>query len=183
METKSTSAPKFSTKTSGRAEPALLELFTDSIKDIYWAEKHLVITLPKMKEAATSKELAAAIDEHLTQTQGHVARLEGVFTLLGVAPQAKKCDAMEGLAKEGEGIVESTEAGTATRDVGIILASQKVEHYEIATYGGLTQLATTLGLDEVADLLAQTLAEEKDADLILTEVAENSVNYKAAEEA
>jgi ferritin-like metal-binding protein YciE len=90
---------------------------------------------------------------------------------------------MEGIAKEGEGIVESTEPGTATRDVGIILASQKVEHYEIASYGGLVQLAMTLGLNDVADLLAQTLGEEKDADSILSEIAENSVNYKAAEEA
>jgi ferritin-like metal-binding protein YciE len=95
---------------------------------------------------------------------------------------AKKCDAMEGLAKEGEGIIESTDAGTATRDVGIILASQKVEHYEIATYGGLVQLATTLGLEDVAEILSQTLNEEKLADQLLTEVAENDVNYKAADE-
>jgi len=96
---------------------------------------------------------------------------------------AKKCDAMEGLTKEAEGIVEETEAGTATRDVGIVLASQKVEHYEIASYGGLHQLAITLGLDEVASLLEQTLNEEKQADVKLTEIAENDINYKAAEEA
>ena len=89
---------------------------------------------------------------------------------------------MEGLAKEGEGIIESTEPGTATRDVGIILASQKVEHYEIATYGGLTQLANTLGLDDVAELLYQTLTEEKAADQKLTDVAESDINYKAANE-
>lgn len=183
MEKQSTSSPTFSTKTSPKAEPALLALFTDSIKDIYWAENHLLVALPKMKEAATAPEFAAAIDEHLTQTEGHVARLEQVFALLGEKPQAKKCDAMEGISKEGEAIVESTDPGTATRDVGIILASQKVEHYEIASYGGLVQLAITLGLTEVADLLAATLEEEKDADLILSEVAENSVNYKAAEEA
>jgi len=87
------------------------------------------------------------------------------------------------LSKEGEGIVESTDEGTATRDVGIILASQKIEHYEIATYGGLTQLAKTLGLDEVAEILAATLGEEKTADELLTEIAENDVNYKASEEA
>ena len=90
---------------------------------------------------------------------------------------------MEGLAKEGEGIIESTDEGTATRDVGIILASQKVEHYEIATYGGLTQLAKTLGFNDVADILGQTLSEEKLADELLTEIAENDVNYKASEEA
>jgi ferritin-like metal-binding protein YciE len=183
MKNESTSEPKFSTKTSAAAEPALMELFLDSIKDIYWAENHLVKSLPKMQEAATSSELAGAISEHLIQTKGHVSRLEQIFELLGEKPQAKKCDAMEGIAKEGEGIVESTEPGTATRDVGIILASQKVEHYEIASYGGLVQLAMTLGLNDVADLLAQTLGEEKDADSILSEIAENSVNYKAAEEA
>jgi ferritin-like metal-binding protein YciE len=175
--------PKFSTKTSPKAEPALLELFTDGIKDIYWAENHLVKTLPKMQKAATSKTLVAAIESHLEETKIHVSRLEQVFELLGEKIQAQKCDAMEGLAKEGEGIIESTEPGTATRDVGIILASQKVEHYEIATYGGLTQLAQTLGLDDVATLLYQTLTEEKAADEKLTDVAENNINYQAAEEA
>ena len=180
---KETGEPKFSTKTSPKAEPALLELFTDGIKDIYWAENHLVKTLPKMQQAASSKTLVAAIGNHLEETKTHVTRLEQIFELLGEKAQAQKCDAMEGLAKEGEGIIESTEAGTATRDVGIILASQKVEHYEIATYGGLTQLAQTLGLDDVAKLLYQTLTEEKAADQKLTEVAEGDINYKAAEEA
>ncbi|MDN3583431.1 ferritin-like domain-containing protein [Mucilaginibacter flavus] len=179
---KETGEPQFSTKTSPKAEPALLELFTDGIKDIYWAENHLVKSLPKMQKAATSKTLVAAIESHLEETKTHVSRLEQVFGLLGEKVQAQKCDAMEGLAKEGEGIVESTEPGTATRDVGIILASQKVEHYEIATYGGLTQLAKTLGLDEVAELLYQTLTEEKAADQQLTEVAESDINYKAADE-
>lgn len=180
---KETGEPKFSTKTSPKAEPALLELFTDGIKDIYWAENHLVKTLPKMQKAATSKTLVAAIESHLEETKTHVSRLEQVFELLGEKVQAQKCDAMEGLTKEGEGIVESTEPGTATRDVGIILASQKVEHYEIATYGGLTQLAKTLGLDEVAGLLYQTLTEEKAADQKLTDVAESDINYQAADEA
>ncbi|MCD0487878.1 ferritin-like domain-containing protein [Pedobacter sp. MC2016-14] len=174
---------KFSTKTNPIAEPALMELFLDCIKDIYWAENHLVKSLPKMQQSASSPELTTAIGDHLEETKVHVSRLEKVFGLLGQKVQAKKCDAMEGLSKEAEGIVESTEAGTATRDVGIILASQKVEHYEIATYGGIYQLAVTLGLDEVAELLAQTLAEEKAADQKLSDVAESSVNYKAAEEA
>jgi len=179
---KETGEPKFSTKTSPKAEPALLELFTDGIKDIYWAENHLVKTLPKMQKSATSETLIDAIESHLEETKEHVSRLEQVFELLGEKVQAQKCDAMEGLAKEGEGIIESTEAGTATRDVGIILASQKVEHYEIASYGGLAQLAQTLGLDDIADLLNQTLSEEKAADEKLTDVAEN-INYKAADEA
>lgn len=180
---KETGKPRFTTKTSPKAEPALLELFTDGIKDIYWAENHLVKTLPKIIKSATSKTLVAAIESHLEETKTHVSRLEQVFELLGEKVQAQKCDAMEGLAKEGEGIIESTEAGTATRDVGIILASQKVEHYEIATYGGLTQLAKTLGLDDVAEILYQTLNEEKAADQKLTDVAESDINYQAAEEA
>ena len=163
-------------------EPALMELFVDEIKDIYWAEKQLLKTLPKMQKAATSPELANAMGEHLEVTRGQVARLEQVFELLGKKAQAKKCDAMEGLAKEGESIIEDTEKGSSTRDVGIIMAGQKVEHYEIATYGSLTQIARTLGLDEIADLLDETLAEEKEADMTLTSIAENDINYEAAEE-
>ncbi|MFD0792747.1 ferritin-like domain-containing protein [Mucilaginibacter litoreus] len=177
------SDPKFATKTSPQAEPALVELFKDSIMDIYWAENHLVKKLPKMIEAASSKQLKQTITTHLEETKGHVSRLEQVFELLGEEPLAKKCDAMEGLTMEGEEIVESTEPDTATRDVGIILASQKVEHYEIATYGGLVQLAMTLGLNNAADILSKTLAEEKNADELLTGVAENDINYKAAQEA
>lgn len=161
---------------------ALLKLFVDEIKDIYWAEKHLVKALPKMKKACTTAALAEAIGKHVEETKIHVSRLEEVFGLLDKKPQAKKCDAMEGLISEGESIVEDTEDGTATRDVGIILASQKVEHYEIATYGALVQLAKTLGLEDVAAILAETLQEEKTADISLTEIAESEVNYEAAEE-
>jgi len=171
------------TPTKGGAKDSMLEeFFTDELKDIYWAEKHLVKTLPKMQKAATSAELKQAFGDHLEATKGHVERLEQVFGLLGKKPQAKKCDAMEGITKEGAGIIEDTEKGTATRDVGLVLAGQKVEHYEISTYGGLTQLARTLGKDDVADILAQTLAEEKEADQLLTSVAENNINYQAAEE-
>lgn len=176
------SVPANSEKSS-KTEPALLEFFVDEIKDIYWAENHLVKTLPKMQKSATSSALANALSEHLSVTETHVTRLEKVFELLGEKAQAKKCDAMEGLAKEGEGIIEDTDEGTATRDVGIIFAAQKVEHYEIATYGGLTQLAVTLGLNDVAELLSQTLAEEKQADQNLTSIAENDINYEAAAEA
>lgn len=174
---------KSNTQRQSSLEPALMELFVDELKDIYWAEKHLVKTLPKMKKAATTEELAEAIDNHLEETRTHVARLEEVFELLGKKAQAKKCDAMEGLAKEGESIIEDTEDGSATRDVGIIMACQKVEHYEIATYGCLAQLASTLELDEVAAILGQTLEEEKTADETLTQIAESSVNYEAATEA
>ncbi len=160
----------------------LAEFFADELKDIYWAEKHLVKALPKMQKAATSGGLQQAFADHLEVTKEHVARLEEVFGLLGKKPQAKKCDAMAGLVEEGQGIIEDTEEGTATRDVGLILAAQKVEHYEIATYGGLTQLAKTLGYDDVAEILGTTLAEEKEADELLTDIAENDVNYDAANE-
>ncbi|MCF3109390.1 ferritin-like domain-containing protein [Niabella sp. CC-SYL272] len=164
------------------AESALMELFVDEIKDIYWAEKHLVKTLPKLAKGAASEALKDAINEHLEITKTHVSRLEEVFELLDKRPQAKKCEAMEGLAQEGASVLEDTEAGTATRDVGIILAAQKTEHYEIATYGGLSVLAKTLRLIDVANLLDQTLAEEKEADETLTSIAENSVNIEALEE-
>ncbi|MGB3076554.1 MAG: ferritin-like domain-containing protein, partial [Chitinophagales bacterium] len=160
----------------------LKDFFTDELKDIYWAEKHLVKTLPKMQKAATTDELKQAFEDHLEVTRGHVTRLEQVFEMIGEKAQAKKCDAMEGLTKEGESIIEDTDAGTMTRDVGLIMAAQKVEHYEIATYGGLAQLAKTLGLNEEASVLEETLNEEKEADKLLTEIAEEGINVEAAEE-
>ena len=113
-----------------------------------------------MKKAATNQELKDAIEDHLGQTEEHVNRLEQVFKLLGKPAQAKKCDAMEGLTKEGDSIVEETEDGTNTRDVGIIMAAQKVEHYEIATYGGLVQLAKTMGQTEIADIFFKRLPKK-----------------------
>ena len=166
---------------SGQKEN-LSRVFEDTLKDIYWAEKQLTKTLPKMKKAATTDDLKSAIEEHLAQTEGHVKRLEQVFDMCGKKVQAKKCDAMEGLIKEGDSIVEETQAGSMTRDAGIIMAAQKVEHYEIATYGGLTQLAQTMGNDEVAALLEETLAEEKEADSLLTTLAESGINSAAARE-
>ncbi|MEO7310070.1 MAG: ferritin-like domain-containing protein [Chitinophagaceae bacterium] len=160
----------------------LQEFFIGEIKDIYYAEKQITKALPKMIKAATSPELKAAFQEHLDVTKNQISRLEEVFGLLGKKVQAKKCEAIEGILKEGEGIIEETQKGTATRDVGLIMAAQKVEHYEIATYGGLAQLATTLGLEAVVTLLEATIDEEKDADVNLTRIAENHVNYKAAGE-
>ena len=135
-----------------------------------------------MQKAATTEEIKSAIEEHLPQTKEQVTRLEEVFSHLGKKPQAKKCDAMEGLIKEGESIIEETEKGSMTRDVGIIMAAQKVEHYEIATYGGLVQLAKTMGLDEVAGILTETLEEEKRTDQGLTDIAENNINWQAEQE-
>lgn len=170
-------------KTSAEESPVLKTLFKDAISDLYWAENHLVKALPKMISVATSLSLKKAIKSHLEETQTHVVRLEKIFELFGEKAIAKKCGAMEGLTKEAEGIVEGTPAGTATRDVGIILASQKIEHYEIASYGGLHQLAIRLSLDEIAVILKQTLEEEENADHRLTEIAEKDINYTAAKEA
>ena len=183
--TKSTNGAqsKSTSKSQGGEKDRMLEeFFKDEIKDIYWAEKHLVKTLPKMAKAATSPELKEAFTNHLEETKVHVERLEQIFELLEEKAQAKKCEAMEGITKEGDGIIEETETGTSTRDVGLILAGQKVEHYEISTYGGLAQLARNLGRDDVAELLDQTLEEEKTADQLLTTVAEDSINYEASEE-
>lgn len=180
--TKKTTKPQFANAGQGAEDSMLLEFFVDELKDIYWAEKHLTKALPKMKKAATSAELQTAFSDHLEATNEHVARLEQVFELLGEKAQAKKCDAMAGIVEEGEGIISDTEEGTATRDVGLVLAGQKVEHYEISTYGGLAQLARTLGKDDVAEILETTLAEEKEADSLLTQIAENSINYKASKE-
>ena len=164
----------------GNGNPPLLEkFFHDQLKDIYWAEKALLKALPKMQKKATTEELQQAFEDHTVATQEHAKRLEQVFEMLGKKAQAKKCEAMDGLIKEGEGIIEETEDGTMTRDVALIMAAQKVEHYEIATYGGLVQLANTMNHSDIAEILEQTLQEEKDTDQLLTYIAENDINMEA----
>jgi ferritin-like metal-binding protein YciE len=167
---------------AGAANSLLKEFFVDELKDIYYAEKQIAKTLPKMKKAATSEELKKAFEEHTTMTEQQIERLEKVFELLGEKAKGKTCEAIEGIIKEGEGIITETDSKTATRDVGLIFAAQKVEHYEIATYGGLAQLAETLGLSEVKELLGTTLEEEKQTDVLLSGIAENHVNYEASGE-
>ncbi len=176
------SRPKIKPTGAGQNNSQLDKFFNDSLKDIYWAEKALTKAMPKMKKAATTEELQSAIEDHLEQTKEQISRLEQVFEILGKKPQAKKCDAMEGLIKESESIIEETEDGSMTRDVGIIMAAQKVEHYEIATYGGLVSLARTMGNEEIADLLSLTLEEEKETDVNLSEIAENNINWEAEQE-
>jgi ferritin-like metal-binding protein YciE len=170
------------TATAQKPNSQLEKFFVDQLKDIYWAEKHLLKALPKMQKAATTEQLQLAIEEHIGVTEEHVNRLDQVFEIMGRKPQAKKCDGMEGLITEGEHVVEETEDGSMTRDAGLIISAQKIEHYEICAYGGMVSLATTLGLDEVADLLKQTLAEEKETDVLLTEIAENDINWEAEQE-
>ena len=160
----------------------LEKFFVDGLKDLYWAEKHLTKALKKLAKEATSDELRTALEDHLAVTEDQVSKLETVFETVGKKPQAKKCEAMEGLIKEGESIIEETEDDTYTRDVGIIMAAQKVEHYEIASYGGLVQVAKTLGNNEAAEILEEILGEEKEADVTLTKIAESFVNEEARQE-
>ncbi|WP_121357275.1 YciE/YciF ferroxidase family protein [Flavisolibacter nicotianae] len=160
----------------------LKEFFLEQLRDIYWVEKKLVKKLPKLQAAATTKQLKDALGNHMGQTRTHVERLGQVFALLGEEADGKKCPAMAGILDESEDIIDETDDGSAQRDVGIIFAAQKAEHYEIATYGGLAQLAKTLGLMEAKELLGQTLEEEKGADFLLTQIAESGINYQAGKE-
>ncbi|MES2880609.1 MAG: ferritin-like domain-containing protein [Bacteroidota bacterium] len=160
-------------------ETMLRELFVDELKDIYWAEKHLTKSLPKMVKESTSEELANAFQEHLEVTKTQIGRVEQVFELLDVPARAKKCDAMEGLVKEAESAIEDLPKGTMVRDAGLIICAQKIEHYEIAAYGSLVQLAKTMGETKIANLLHLTLDEEKNADQLLTELAVSGINIGA----
>jgi len=169
-------------KTGKMEDSEFHEFFVDELKDIYWAEKHLAKALPKFKKAATSPELAAAFEKHTVETKTHIETLEKVFELLEEKAQAKKCDAMEGLLAEADSIIEDTDSGTLVRDAGLILAAQKVEHYEIATYGTLRVFAENMGHTDVVELLSQTLEEEKATDVALTQIAEGFVNEQAASE-
>ena len=158
------------------------KFFVDELKDIYWAEKHLVKALPKLQKAATSPDLAAAFEKHTGETQTHIETLERVFELLEEKAVAKKCDAMEGLLAEADSIIEDTEKGTMIRDAGLVLAAQKAEHYEIATYGTLRTFAENMGHTEIVELLQQTLENEKATDEALTQAAESFINEQAAAE-
>lgn len=180
------SAPK-KTETKSKSKPSesvahgLSELFEDMLKDIYWAEKALTKAIPKMVKKATSESLVDALKSHLEETHTQIGRCEQIFEILGKKAQAKKCEAMDGLIKEAQEIMETTEDGPV-RDAGIIAAGQKVEHYEIASYGTMKEFARILGHNGIVDLLEETLGEEKHADEKLTEVAEAAINIEAAEE-
>lgn len=158
----------------------LMKLFIDELKDIYWAEKALTTAIPKMADKATSPKLKEALHKHLAETESQIERIEKVFASIDVKPEAVKCQAMAGLVKEAEEIMDECEEG-AMRDAGIISAAQKVEHYEIATYGTLCQFAKQLDLMEAKDLLGSILDEEKAADEKLTELAVSEINMEADE--
>lgn len=175
-KTSSKSTAKTPAKKSAAKE--LKDLFEDSLKDIYWAEKALVKALPTMMKNATDEKLKTSIENHLAETENQVARLEECFKALGKKAQAKKCDAMQGLLDEAKSIIEETEPGTV-RDAGIIAAAQKVEHYEIATYGTLAAFAKVLQEEDCLKYLLETLDEEKKCDELLTKVADTNLNSKA----
>lgn len=158
----------------------LMKLFEDQLKDIYWAEKALIKAIPTMINNATSQDLVDALKSHLEETESQITRVEKVFESMDKKASAKKCEAMAGLIKEAEEIIESCEEG-AMCDAGIISAGQKIEHYEIASYGTLRQFAEILSLTEAVSLLEATLNEEKAADETLSEIAE-AINIEAAVE-
>lgn len=168
-------------KNISQNETDLRQLLDDQLKDIYWAEKAITRAMPEMVEKASSQELADALSEHMEQTLQHITRLENVFEILDMKAEAEKCEAMEGLIEEAEDIIDGLEEGPV-RDAGIIAAVQKIEHYEIASYGTLRAFANILGEYEAASLLEETLAEEKEADMGLTDLAESAINIEAANE-
>jgi ferritin-like metal-binding protein YciE len=154
------------------------ELFHDTLKDIYFAEKKILATLPKMAKAAQSDELRDAFEKHHDQTEEHIARLERVFATIDKKPQGKTCDAILGITEEGAEVMKDYK-GSPALDAGLLAAAQAVEHYEISRYGTLKTWAQELGLNDAAELLEETLQEEKDTDATLTEIAENAINQEA----
>jgi ferritin-like metal-binding protein YciE len=156
----------------------LHELFHETLKDIYFAEKKILSALPKMAKAAQSEDLKAAFEKHETETEEHVARLEKVFEEIEQAPRGKSCDAIIGIIEEGQEVMKEFK-GAAALDAGLLAAAQAVEHYEIARYGTLKTWAAELGLNQVVKLLERTLAEEKKTDETLTQLAESQVNEHA----
>lgn len=160
-------------------EKNLDDLFLDTLKDIYYAEKQIVKALPKMAKAASSPELKAGFEQHMQETEGHIERLEQVFELIGKPARAKTCDAILGILEEGKAIMEDFK-GTVALDAGLVSSAQAVEHYEMARYGTLKSWASTLGMTEAVALLDATLQEEIATDKKLSKVAVTGANLKAA---
>jgi len=161
------------------SEKTLDDLFLDTLKDIYYAEKQILKALPKMAKAAEAPELKAGFEQHLEETEGHVERLEQVFELIGKPARGKTCDAILGILEEGKSIMEEFK-GTPALDAGLVSAAQAVEHYEIARYGTLKTWAGQMGLKDAVSLLDATLREEVATDEKLSKVAISQVNLKAA---
>jgi len=179
---KTSTTKKSQTRFNPKHEGKLMEFFHEELKDIYFAEHEALKALKKMEKAATSKALKESISMHHSETEGQITRLEEVFALINQKPSKKKCEGILGIIKDGDSVLEDTDSDTMVRDAAIIIANQKVEHYEITSYGSLAELARTLGLDEAAQLLEVTLDEEKDTDVTLTVLAVESVNEEAVKE-
>jgi ferritin-like metal-binding protein YciE len=168
-------------KQQNEQENGLQELLVEELRDIYHAEGQLLKALPKMAKAAKSERLKEAFERHLEETEQQIERLERAFESLGEPVKGKKCQAMEGLIAEGKEVMEE-HSESAMLDAALICAAQKIEHYEIASYGTICTWADLLGLDEVSDLLKETLDEEKTTDESLTEIAESEINVEAVQE-
>jgi ferritin-like metal-binding protein YciE len=165
-----------------KAEKTLQDLFHETLKDIYFAEKKILTSLPKMAKAAHSSELKAAFEKHEKETEGHVERLERVFAIIDEPARGKTCEAINGIVDEGKSIMTEFK-GSPALDAGLLSAAQAVEHYEISRYGTLKTWANELGLEDAVDLLDRTLAEEKKTDETLTKLAEAAVNQEAQQAA
>ena len=163
-------------------DSSLEGLFLEELKELYGAEKHQLLILPMLKKAATSLKLQNVLASHLDDTREHIVRIEMIYDKMGKAAEARLSEAILGITREGEIVIEATQKETATRDAGIIVAAQKLEHYEITGYGSLAQHARTLEYDDLEEILELTLFEEKEADDLLTALAENYINTEASRE-
>ena len=160
----------------------LEEYFIYELRDLYGAEQQLRVALADWKNEAVSPELASAIDEHIVHTEQHIKRLEMIFDMMGEAARPKKCEAIDGIIREAATALSEADRRSATHDVALVMSIQKAEHYEIATYGGLITLARTIGQDDVAKILKNTMSEEKEMDELLSGLAENNINEEASTE-
>jgi ferritin-like metal-binding protein YciE len=173
---------RYMEKTIKKQPTRLEELFLDELKDLYGAERHQLGVLPLLKHAATSQKLKNVFSSHLEETRDQIARLEAIFEKTGHRPEERSPDAIKGIMREAEKVIADTEPQSATRDAGLIAAAQKLEHYEITSYGSLAQHARTLDYNEIDEILETSLMEEKEADDLLTAIAENYVNGDAMRE-
>jgi ferritin-like metal-binding protein YciE len=166
----------------GGQNSKLEALFLNELKELYGAEKHQLAVLPMLKKAASSQKLSNVLASHLDDTRVQIGRLETIFKLLGSGAEARASEAILGITREAERVIEGTQPETATRDAGIVVAAQKLEHYEITSYGSLAQHASTLDHDDIVEILEASLFEEKEMDELLTAVAENYINKEASRE-
>jgi ferritin-like metal-binding protein YciE len=167
---------------ANKATSLLQNFFETTLQELYWAETHLVAMFNTMSAVASNTELKEVFIEHLEETEKHKQRLEEVFAQLGTPPNMQPCMGLQGLFDEGWKVINETAEGSSQRDVALIIEAQKVEHYEIATYGSLITLARTMGEKKIADILAKTLEEEKSTDVALTAIAETGINLEASQE-